>query len=94
MTLLWAVPVVAAAVCTLLVAARARTLEDEVVGLVADVRDLRGVREPLRGIRALTTETDALVAAFRDRHPFDDGCSPGHGGPGASEGGSGEPGRA
>lgn len=72
MTLLWAVPVVAAAVGTLLVAARARSLEDEVVGLVADVRDLRVMREPLRTIRELTAETDALVEDFRDRHVFDD----------------------
>ncbi|HEX5944699.1 MAG TPA: hypothetical protein VFY82_00405 [Acidimicrobiales bacterium] len=72
MTLLWAVPVVAAAVGTLLVAARARSLEDEVVDLVADVRDLRVVREPLRSIRELTAETDALVEDFRDRHVFDD----------------------
>lgn len=72
MTLLWAVPVVAAAVATLLVVARARNLEDEVVGLVADVRDLRAVREPLRAVRAMTHETDVLVADFRERHPFDD----------------------
>lgn len=93
MTLLWAVPVVAAAVGTLLVAARARTLEDEVVGLVADVRDLRAVREPLRSIRVLMTETDALVAAFRERHPFDDGPSSEPDGPAAAEDGSGEPGQ-
>jgi hypothetical protein len=71
MTLLWAVPVVAAAVATLVVVAWARTLEDEVVGLVADVRDLRAVREPLGAIRTMTDETDALVAAFRERHPLD-----------------------
>ena len=71
MTLLWAVPVVAAAVATLVVVAWARTLEDEVAGLVADVRDLRAVCEPLAGIRAMTDETDALVAGFRARHPLD-----------------------
>jgi hypothetical protein len=91
-TLLWAVPVVAAAVGTLLVAARARTLEDEVVGLVADVRELRAVREPLRKIRGLTTETDALVGAFRDRHAFDDGPSAEPGGPAAAGEGSGDTG--
>lgn len=92
MTLLWAVPVVAAAVGTLLVAARARSLEDEVVGLVADVRDLHALREPLRRIRGLTTETDTLVGAFRDRHAFDDGAAAEPGGPARAGEGTGDTG--
>ncbi len=71
MTLLWAVPVVAAAAATLLVVARARTLEDEVVGLVHDVRRLRDLREPLGAVRATAGETAELVAAFRRQHPVD-----------------------
>ena len=93
MTLLWAVPVVAAAVGTLLVAARARTLEDEVVGLVADVRDLRAVRAPLATIRAMTAETDALVDAFRDRHRLDDDPHTGPDTPGAAGDGPDDPDR-
>jgi hypothetical protein len=71
-TLLWTVPVVAAAVATLLVVARARAIEDEVVGLVDDVRRLREVRPPLGAIRATAGETDEVVGAFRERHPLDD----------------------
>ena len=71
--------------------ARPRTLEDEVVGLAADVRDLRAVREPLEAIRAMTDETDSLVVAFRDRHPLE-GDGPGAS-PGDSDGG-GHPGPA
>lgn len=68
MTLLWAVPVVAAAVATLLVVAHARPLEDEAVALVGAVRRLREVRAPLRAVRTTVDETDAAVAEFRDRH--------------------------
>ena len=73
MTLLWAVPVVAAALATLVVVARARTLEDEVIGLADAVRELRAVREPLGAVRAMTAETDALAEAFHDRHPLGGG---------------------
>ena len=71
MTLLWAVPVVAAAVATLLVVARARTLEGEVVGLAHGVRRLRDIRAPLAAVRATAGETAELVAAFRRQHPVD-----------------------
>lgn len=71
MTLLWAVPVAAAAVATLLVVARGRALEDESARLAHEVRRLRGLRAPLVAIRTATAETDEVAAAFRDRHPFD-----------------------
>lgn len=68
MTLLWAVPVVAAAVATVLVAARARAIEDEAVALAREVSRLRDVRSPLAALRSATHETDGVVAAFRQRH--------------------------
>jgi hypothetical protein len=70
-TLLWAVPVVAAAVATVLVAARSRALEDEVVGLVREVRRLRDIRAPLAAVRTAADETDDLVVAFRAQHPIE-----------------------
>ncbi|HEX6567794.1 MAG TPA: hypothetical protein VF015_01450 [Acidimicrobiales bacterium] len=73
MTLLWAVPVAAAAAATLLVAARARAIEDEAVALARATRQLREVRAPLDAIRTTAAETDSLVAAFRSRHPVDGG---------------------
>jgi hypothetical protein len=89
-SLLWAVPVVVAAVATLVVVARARTLEDDVIGLVDDVRDLRLVREPLAAVRAMAEETDALVVGFRDRHPFDDEGRDGRRGAGPQTEGDGD----
>lgn len=75
MTLLWAVPVVAAAVATVLVVATARTLEDEAVGLAHEVRHLHDVRGPLSAIRETTLETDQLVASFRHEHPVAGGSA-------------------
>jgi len=76
-TLVWAVPVVAAAVATILVAAAARPVGDEMTGLVEDVRALRRLREPLARARAATADSEALAAAYRRRHaPADaDGLS-------------------
>jgi hypothetical protein len=71
-TLLWAVPVVAAALATLLVVTRARSLEDEAVGLAHDAARLHDIRSPLASVRAAARETDELVAAFRQQHPLDD----------------------
>ena len=73
MSLLWAVPVVAAAAATLLVAARARTIEDAARGLAAEVAALRALRPPLAGVRRATADTDARVAAFGAAHRPDDG---------------------
>ena len=67
-TLVWAVPVVAAAVATTLVALAARPLGDELAGLVDDVRLLRGLREPLARVRAATDDSEAIAAAYRRRH--------------------------
>lgn len=69
MALVWAVPVVAAAVATVLVAAAARPVGDELTALVRDVRELRRLRAPLAAVRAATAETDALAEAYRGRHP-------------------------
>ncbi|HKE73948.1 MAG TPA: hypothetical protein VKB57_10065 [Acidimicrobiales bacterium] len=85
MSLLWAVPVVAAAAATLLVAARARAVEDVARDLAAEVAALRSLRAPLAGLRRSTAETDALVAAFGDAH----GPAPDGEGDGESDAGDG-----
>ncbi len=69
MTLVWAVPVVAAAVATVLVAAAARPVGDEVTALVDDVRSLRQLRESLDRVRGATDDSAALAASYRRRHP-------------------------
>ena len=68
MTLVWAVPVVAAAVATVLVAAAARPVGDELNALVDEVRELRQLREPLVRVRAATDDSAALAEAYRRRH--------------------------
>jgi hypothetical protein len=68
-TLVWAVPVVAAAVATVLVAAAARPVGDELTALVDDVRSLRQLRESLDRVRAATNDSAALAASYRRRHP-------------------------
>ena len=68
MTLVWAVPVVAAAVATLLVVGRARRIEDEVRGLAEEIARLGEVRPRLGAVRAATAEAEAVATAFRDRH--------------------------
>jgi hypothetical protein len=70
-SLLWALPVVAAAVATLLVVAWARPLEDAAVALAREVRRLRQVRHPLGSVRAAMVETDEVAAGFRCRHGID-----------------------
>ena len=69
MTLVWAVPVVPAAVATVLVAAAARRVGDEVTALVDDVRSLRQLRESLDRVRGATDDSAALAASYRRRHP-------------------------
>jgi hypothetical protein len=76
-TLVWAVPVIAAALAMVWLLARARPLEDEVTGLAVEVRELRRLRAPLAGIRRATADTDALVADFREAHPADGQKPPG-----------------
>jgi len=67
--LVWSIPVVAAAVATILVAAAARPVGDELTGLVDDVRGVRSLREPLARVRAATDDSEALATAYRRRHP-------------------------
>lgn len=69
MSLLWAVPVAAAAVATLLVVARGRAIEGAARSLAAEVAALRSLRDPLAEVRRATGETEARVAAFRAAHP-------------------------
>lgn len=71
MTLVWAVPALAAAVAVVCVLARARALEAAAGELAAEVRRLRRLREPLAEVRRATADTDRLVADFRDAHPED-----------------------
>ena len=68
MTLVWAVPVLAAALATALVAAAARPLGDELTALVTDLRELRRVQASLASVRAAAADTEAVGAAFRGRH--------------------------
>jgi uncharacterized protein involved in exopolysaccharide biosynthesis len=69
-SLLWTVPVVAAAVATGLVAARARALEDSTRALGREVGRLRMLRPRLAGVRRALAGTEARVAEFRRRHPL------------------------
>lgn len=74
MSLIWAVPVVAAAAAIGLVAARARAIEDAARDLAAEVAALRALRAPLAAVRRATAETEARVAAFGAAHgPDGDG---------------------
>jgi hypothetical protein len=68
-TLVWAVPVVAAAVAAIVLAAAAGPVGDELTALVDDVRRLRELREPLARVRATTEESAALAGSYRRRHP-------------------------
>jgi hypothetical protein len=71
MSLLWALPVVAAAAATVLVVAWARPLEDAAVALAREVRRLRHVEGPLGSVRAALAETDEVATGFRRRHGID-----------------------
>ena len=75
MTLVWAVPALAAAVAVVCVLARARALEDAAGELAAEVGRLRRLREPLADVRRATADTDRLAADFRDAHALDAGES-------------------
>jgi hypothetical protein len=69
MNLVWAVPVVAAAVATALVALQARAVEDATVELAREVRRLSQLRPRLADVRRAVDDTDLLAAEFRARHP-------------------------
>lgn len=77
MTLVWAVPVVAAALAMAWLLARARALEDAVTDLGGEARELHRLRAPLAEIRRATADTDALVSEFREAHAADAEESPG-----------------
>jgi hypothetical protein len=83
MTLVWAVPVAAAALATALVVGWARRLEDEATALVTAVRRLREVSPRLAAVRDAVAETDELASGFRRRHPLE-----GDGGAEATDGGA------
>lgn len=68
MTLIWAVPVVAAAAAALVLVATARALEDSAAGLARDVGRLNELAAPLAAVQATVAETDELAAGFRARH--------------------------
>lgn len=69
MNLLWTVPVMAAAVGTGLVAARARALEDATVELGIELRRLGELRHRLTGVTAGLRETREQAAELSRRHP-------------------------
>jgi len=71
-TLLWAMPALAAVAAVVVVAARARALEQAAADLAGEVRRLRRLRGPLAGIRRATADTDALVEDFRAAHAGDE----------------------
>lgn len=65
---------VAAALAAGLVLARVRALEEAAFGLRREVALLAELRRPLSRLRAVSAETDAVVAAFRAHHaPEPDG---------------------
>ena len=69
MSLVWCVPVVAAAVAGALLALSARSLEDAGRGLAQEVARLGELRWQFAALRSSARETDRRVAAFRERHP-------------------------
>jgi hypothetical protein len=87
--LLWAVPVVCAAVAMALVAAWARTLEDASRDLVVAVRRTAEIRTPLAGLQRELRRSGPLadrVWSHWDDGSDDDGEAPGGPSAGAGEG--------
>lgn len=70
MNLLWTVPVVAAALATGLVAARARALEDATVDLAIEIHRLRELRPHQAGVRAALRDTRERASELSRRHPL------------------------
>ncbi len=68
MSLLWAIPVAAAAGAMGIVVVLGGALEQAARGLTEEVAALRELRGPLAGLRRATLETDARVVAFRAQH--------------------------
>lgn len=71
MSLLWCIPVMAAAIAAGLVAAHARPMEDAGRELAESVARLGELRWRLAQLRVTARETDARVATFRRRHRAD-----------------------
>jgi hypothetical protein len=69
-SLLWTVPVVAAALATGLVAARARALEEATTDLASEIRRLRELQPGLAAVRSRLLETRELAAELSRRHPL------------------------
>jgi hypothetical protein len=69
-SLLWTVPVVAAALAAGMVGARARALEDATVDLAVEIGRLRDLRPRLAGVRAALRDTDERAAELSRRHPL------------------------
>jgi hypothetical protein len=69
-SLIWSVPVVAAALAIGLVAARARALEDATVDLASEVRRLRELQPRLAALRAGFQETGERATELSRRHPL------------------------
>jgi hypothetical protein len=69
-SLVWAIPVVAAAAATVLVVAWSRVIENEATGLVTELKRLREVAGPLGALRDALRETDEVAASLRQRHRF------------------------
>ena len=67
MQLVWAVPVVSAALAMVVLALAARPLSDEAAGLAADVRRLRELRRPLAGVRTVLDETGDVASGAGPR---------------------------
>lgn len=67
MTLVWAVPVVAAVVAACVVVGRARAAEIEAAGLLVEIARLRDLRRPLRDVRRSLDDLDARVAEVQAR---------------------------
>jgi len=70
-SLVWCVPVVAAAVAGGVLALSARALEDAARSLAHEVTRLGELRWQFAALRSSARETDRRVAAFRDRHPVE-----------------------
>jgi hypothetical protein len=90
-TLVWAVPVVAAAVATVIVAGLGRPLADEVAALRDAVRRLGELRPRLAAVRAQTAESAALADAYRRRHGAEPDDTGGDGWGSDGSGGGGGP---
>jgi hypothetical protein len=67
-TLVWAVPVVAAALAMVWLLTRARAVEEAVTDLAGEARELHRLRAALAEIRRATADTGALVHDFREAH--------------------------